>query len=38
MPWQLLAVSGTAVAIITVFTALLSIWKVVAEPAIVFAG
>lgn len=39
MPWQLLAVSGTAVAIITVFTALLSIWKVVRlEPAIVFKG
>lgn len=39
MPWQLLAVSGTAVAIITTFTALLSIWKVVRlEPAIVFKG
>ncbi|MBY0280214.1 ABC transporter permease [Candidatus Binatia bacterium] len=39
MPWQLLAVSGTAVAIITVFTALLSIWKVMRlEPAIVFKG
>ena len=39
MPWQLLAVSGTAVAIITTFTALLSIWKVMRlEPAIVFKG
>ena len=39
MPWQLLAVSGTAVAIITTLTALLSIWKVMRlEPAIVFKG
>lgn len=39
MPWQLLAISGTAVAIICTFTALLSIWKVVRlEPAIVFKG
>ena len=39
MPWQLLAVSGSAVAISTTFTALLSIWKVVRlEPAIVFKG
>ena len=39
MPWQLLALSGTAVAIITTFTALLSIWKVMRlEPAIVFKG
>lgn len=39
MPWQLLVLSGTAVAIITTFTALLSIWKVMRlEPAIVFKG
>jgi putative ABC transport system permease protein len=39
MPWQLLAISGAAVAIICTFTALLSIWKVVRlEPAIVFKG
>jgi putative ABC transport system permease protein len=37
MPWQLLAISGTAVALICTFSALLSIWKVVRlEPAIVF--
>jgi putative ABC transport system permease protein len=39
MPWQLLAISGAAVALICVFSALLSIWKVVRlEPAIVFKG
>jgi putative ABC transport system permease protein len=39
MPWQLLAISGTAVALICTLTALLSIWKVVRlEPAIVFKG
>ena len=37
MPWQLLAISGAAVALICTFTALLSIWKVIRlEPAIVF--
>ena len=39
MPWQLLLVSGGAVALICVLSALLSIWKVVRlEPAIVFKG
>jgi len=39
MPWQLLLVSGAAVAIICVLSALLSIVKVVRlEPAIVFKG
>jgi putative ABC transport system permease protein len=39
MPWQLLVVSGAAVALICTIAALLSIWKVVRlEPAIVFKG
>jgi len=39
MPWQLLAISGTAVALICTITALLSMWKVIRlEPAIVFKG
>jgi len=39
MPWQLLAISGAAVALICTFSALLSIWKVMRlEPAIVFKG
>lgn len=39
MPWQLLAISGAAVALICTLTALLSIWKVIRlEPAIVFKG
>jgi putative ABC transport system permease protein len=37
MPWQLLAISGFAVTIICIFSALLSIYKVMRlEPAIVF--
>ena len=37
MPWQLLAISGFAVTVICIFSALLSIYKVVRlEPAIVF--
>ncbi len=37
MPWQLLVISGGAVTVICVLSALLSIWKVVRlEPAIVF--
>jgi len=39
MPWQLLLVSGGAVAVIAMLAALLSIWKVMRlEPAIVFKG
>ena len=39
LPWQLLLISAGAVAIICVFSALLSIRKVIAlEPAIVFKG
>jgi len=39
MPWQLLLVSGAAVAVIAMLAALLSIWKVMRlEPAIVFKG
>ncbi len=37
MPWQLLAISAAAVALICTSTALLSMWKVIRlEPAIVF--
>jgi putative ABC transport system permease protein len=37
MPWQLLAISGTAVLLICAISAVLCIWKVVRlEPAIVF--
>ncbi|MFO0836620.1 MAG: ABC transporter permease [Phycisphaerales bacterium] len=39
IPWQLLAVSGLAVAIICVLSAMLSIRKVISlEPAVVFKG
>jgi putative ABC transport system permease protein len=37
MPWQLLALSGTAVVLICLVSALLSLWKVLRlEPAVVF--
>jgi putative ABC transport system permease protein len=37
MPWQLLVISASAVTIICVLSALVSIWKVVRlEPAMVF--
>ena len=39
LPWQLLAISAAAVTIICVFSALISIRKVMSlEPAIVFKG
>ncbi len=39
LPWQLLAISATAVTVICIFSALVSILKVVKlEPAIVFKG
>ncbi|MCE9594663.1 MAG: ABC transporter permease [Planctomycetes bacterium] len=39
MPWQLLAISGTAVILISLLSATLAIWKVIRlEPAIVFKG
>ena len=39
LPWQLLAISATAVTVICIFSALVSIMKVVKlEPAIVFKG
>lgn len=39
LPWQLLVVSGSAVLIICVVSAMLSMWRVLAlEPAIVFKG
>jgi putative ABC transport system permease protein len=39
MPWQLLAISGTAVILISLLSAGLAIWKVIRlEPAIVFKG
>jgi putative ABC transport system permease protein len=39
MPWQLLIISAGAVAIICIFAATLSVWKIVRlEPAIVFKG
>jgi putative ABC transport system permease protein len=39
LPWQLLAISATAVTVICALSALISIWKVIKlEPAIVFKG
>lgn len=39
LPWQILAATGVAMAIICSFSALISLWKVVRlEPAVVFKG
>lgn len=39
LPWQILAGTGAAIAVICTFAALLSLWKVVRlEPAVVFKG
>lgn len=39
LPWQILAATGVAMAIICTFSALISLWKVVRlEPAVVFKG
>lgn len=39
LPWQILAATGVAMAIICVFAAFISLWKVVRlEPAVVFKG
>jgi len=39
LPWQILAISGVAILLICIFSAFLSLWKVVKlEPAIVFKG
>jgi putative ABC transport system permease protein len=39
LPWQILAGTGCAIALISTFAALLSLWKVVRlEPAVVFKG
>jgi len=39
LPWQILAGTGGAIAVICIFASLLSLWKVVRlEPAVVFKG
>jgi putative ABC transport system permease protein len=39
LPWQILAATGVAMAVICAFSALISLWKVVRlEPAVVFKG
>jgi len=39
LPWQILAGTGAAIAVICTFAALLSLWKVIRlEPAVVFKG